>query len=262
MKEESSSGCSCIKPRMEHASFPPHERCFLHNRGRAVELPHARFARQKHVKTEGRGLQMGQMERIVFWCFLALTVFFGSTFYSVIENVREEVKANAALLEKPRIEASVYPGVPAALRDQWNTAMGEAQADGKLWMTLRVVNRGGSDASGVTARFAIAAPVEGVYAYGADGKAIDSDAASGGKAGAPVEVKLEDLPAEKAALVFVAVSPDGFGAAPYSPETRLRWTEAAPHHWREVEVTGRSGGGGEEGVLAHLYSLGAPLAQS
>jgi hypothetical protein len=202
------------------------------------------------------------MERIVFWCFLALTIFFGSTFYSVIENVREDVKANAALLEKPRIEASVYPGVPAALRDRWTAAMGKAQPDGKLWMTLRVVNRGDSNASGVTARFALAAPVQGVYAYGPDGKAIESDPASGGKSGAPVEVKLDDLPAGKAALVFVAVGPDGFGAAPYSPETRLRWAEAAPHYWREVEITARGGGFGKEGVLAHLYGLGAPLAQS
>ena len=206
---------------------------------------------------------MSMIERIIFWGFMALTVFFGSTFYSVIEDMREETRINSALLEQPRIEASIYPGVPAALREQWNAARGEGNdGPGTLWMTLRVVNRGGAEASDVTARLAIAAPVNGVFAYGADGEAIDSAAASGGKAGAPVEVRLDALPADKAALIFVAVSPDGFGMAPYSPEARRRWAEASPHHWREVEITGRSGEFGQAGVLAHLYGLGAPLAQS
>ena len=205
---------------------------------------------------------MNQLERIIFWSFLALAVFFGSTFYSVVENLREDVGRNAALLEQPRIEAAFYPGVPVALREQWSAAVGQAgDAEGKLWMTLRVANRGGAEASAMTARLALAAPVTAVYAYGADGEAIDAGAASGGDAGSPVEVSLDAVRAGQAALVFVAVSPDGFGAAPYAPEARLRWAEAAPHHWREVEITGRSGEFGDEGVLARLYGLGAPLAQ-
>jgi hypothetical protein len=205
---------------------------------------------------------MNLMERIVFWSFLALTVFFGSTFYSVIENVREDVERNSALIDEARIEAAVYPGVPAALREQWSAAVGENEGDGKLWMTLRVANRGDADASAVVARLAIAAPVNGVFAYGADGEAIEPAAVAGGKAGSPVEVRLDALPADRTALVFVAVSPDGFGMAPYSADARLRWAEASPHHWREVEITGRSGEFGQESVLAHLYGLGAPLAQS
>ena len=205
---------------------------------------------------------MNQLERILFWSFLALTVFFGSTFYSVIENLREDVRRNAETLEQPQIDAAVYPGVPVALREQWSAAVGEAgEAGDKLWMTLRVANRGSAEASDVTARLALAAPVTAIYAYGADGEAIDAGSASGGDAGSPVEVSLDAMPAGQAALVFVAVRPDGFGPAPYAPDARLRWAEAAPHHWREVEITGRSGEFGDEGVLAHLYGLGAPLAQ-
>ena len=108
---------------------------------------------------------MSMIERIIFWGFMALTVFFGSTFYSVVEDLREEARSNAALLDQPRIEASVYPGVPAALREQWRAATGEGNgADGKLWMTLRVVNRGDADVSGAMARLAIGAPVNGVFA--------------------------------------------------------------------------------------------------
>lgn len=205
---------------------------------------------------------MSMIERIVFWSFFALAAFFGGAFYDVVENLREDVGRNTALLERPRIEASVYPGVPVALREQWSAAVGERNdAEGKLWMTFRVANRGGAEASAVTARLALAAPVAGVFAYGADGEAIEADAVSGGDAGSPVEVRFDSLPADEAALVFVAMTPDGFGLAPYAADARLRWADAAPHHWREVEVTGRSSEFGQEGVLAHLYGLGAPLSQ-
>lgn len=210
---------------------------------------------------------MSLVERIIFWGFLALALLFGSAFYDVTEDLRMAVERNAAQLEEPRIEASVYPGVPAALREQWMAAVGESgEDDERLWMTLRVANRGASEATGVTARLAIATPVDSVYAYGANAETFENRGGkpvleSNGEAGAPVEVRFDDLPAEKAALVFVAVRPDGFGAPPYAPAARLRWAEASPHHWREVEVTGRATEFGEEEVLARVYGLGAPLTQ-
>lgn len=210
---------------------------------------------------------MGALERIVFWSLAALAVIFGSATYDILEQLRRTTERHATLLERPDIEAAVFPGVPAALRDEWMTAVGpRAKGPQPLWLTMRVANAGG-EASAVTARLALLSPVLGVFAYGPNGETFTNEGGrpllqSDGDAGAPVEVKFRELPTNKAALIFVAVRPDGFGAPPYDPEARARWTSVAPRHWREAEVRGRAGGTGEEGVLARLYGLGAPLLHS
>src|SRR5690606_4786980 len=126
------------------------------------------------------------------------------------------------------------------------------------------VNHGAAEASGVTARLAATGPVVGVFAFGPNGETFGNQGGkpvlvSAGEGGAPVEVGFDALPAGRAALVFVAVRPDGFGPPPYAPEARLRWAEAMPHHWREIEITGRIDEFGARSALDRLYGLGSPL---
>ena len=91
------------------------------------------------------------LPRVLVWIGAMALVIFVFVIYSSVRILKTTVQGHTATLDKPVLETAVFPGVPAAFADPWNTAThGTAlTSQDYLWLTLHIANIGQSHVRGI-----------------------------------------------------------------------------------------------------------------
>src|SRR5918996_593692 len=89
---------------------------------------------------------MRPFERTMVWIGLIAVAIFALVINGRVSSVSSTVQEHTAQLEKPMLDAAVFPGVPAALADRWDhtTAGMNLKPEHHLWLTMHITNTGQS----------------------------------------------------------------------------------------------------------------------
>jgi hypothetical protein len=93
------------------------------------------------------------LPRVLVWVGATALVIFVFVIYSSVRILKTTVQGHTAALAKPVLETAIFPGVPAAFAESWNTAThGTAlTSQDYLWLTLHIANIGQSHVRGISA---------------------------------------------------------------------------------------------------------------
>jgi hypothetical protein len=201
---------------------------------------------------------LAKLERVALWGIVIFMSLVGIYCWEHIDRVKAAVAVNAELLHAPKLQASVYPGVPTPLRESWKEAAPNAEGapESGRWLTVRIANAGVGDAAKLTVRLEAAAPIAELRARTADGQTIGAlnesiKVAEGGEGQSSVTIEFPELAPKQADLLFVALAPGG-GA----PDA---WAADAPQHWRELVVSAAPDAYSDDVVTLRRFGL-APAA--
>lgn len=212
---------------------------------------------------------MNNLERAFVWLLLVGVGIFSIVNYASIDSVQETAKANSTKLERPVLNAEIYPGVHVAFAEAWKKAMGEAETSifpMNLWLTMQVSNVGYHTAEELTASLSLAAAIREVYAYTARGDTFEEqyggpEITAGGKDQKMVEVEFPELKEGQSHLLFVALAPTELGEIPYDRAVREKWYDDYRRYWTELKVTASSEAFGD-GIESTIREYGLATGQA
>jgi hypothetical protein len=174
--------------------------------------------------------------------------------YGSVRTLQTTVQGHTATLNKPVLAAAVFPGVPAAFTDRWNTAtQGTALTpQDHLWLTLHITNMGQSQVRGIAADLVLLPAISAIY---------PGSGASSGTPAVPAEnmgqtqarFTFLSLAPGNAHTVFIALRPDGMAGPPYEATAQRQWVAQHRAYWKQFTVTA------EEHTTFVQYGFASPL---
>src|SRR4030095_10140692 len=110
---------------------------------------------------------MHTVERTVLWVGVIALAIFALVLNGRVSNLKRTVQSHAALREKPGLNATVLPGVPAALAARWTkaTAGKNLQPQDDLWLTLQIANTGQRSVRDLAAELTLLPAITAIYPY-------------------------------------------------------------------------------------------------
>jgi hypothetical protein len=181
---------------------------------------------------------MHTAERFVLWSGLIALVIFALVINGRVSNVNTVVQGHASMLNKPVVEAVVFPGVPATFAERWDnaTAGKNLTPQDHLWLTIQLTNAGQSYVGELAAELSLVPTISAVYPYSAASwnapKVVE-----GGQDKTQVKITFPGLAQGDAHTVFLAVRPEQFGEPPYEPQDKLQWVDRYRLYWKTLSVT-------------------------
>ena len=105
------------------------------------------------------------LPRVLVWVGAMALVIFVFVIYSSVRILKTTGQGHTATLDKPVLETAVFPGVPAAFAESWNTAThGTAlTSQDYLWLTLHIANIGQSHVRGISADLMLLPAISALY---------------------------------------------------------------------------------------------------
>lgn len=196
---------------------------------------------------------MSTLQRVLVSVGAIALVTFVFVINSSVSTLKTAVQGHTATLAKPVIEAAVFPGVPTAFSERWNTAThGIALApQDYLWLTLHLTNGGQSQARGIAADLVLLPAISAIY----PGETLVGPPAvfteSTGQTRATFSFL--SLAPGNAHTVFIALRPDGIPGPPYEPPAQRQWMVQYRAYWEQFTVTA-----GEHTTFVQ-YGFASPL---
>jgi hypothetical protein len=155
-----------------------------------------------------------------------------------VRTLKTTVQEHTATLNKPVLAAEVFPGVPAAFTDRWNTAtQGKALTpQDHLWLTLHITNMGQSQVGGIAADLVLVPAISAIYP--GSGASVGTPAALAESIGqTQAKFTFLSLAPGNAHTVFIALRPDGLEGPPYEVQAQRQWVAQHRAYWEQFTVT-------------------------
>ena len=181
---------------------------------------------------------MWKFQRVLVWVGAMALVIFVFVIYSSVQTLKTTVQGHTAALDKPVLEAAVFPGVPAAFVERWNTATHgtDLTSQDHLWLTLHISNVGQSQVRGIAADLRLLPAISAIYPGSEAFVGIPAVVAeSTGQTRATFA--LLSLAPGNAHTVFIALRPDGLDGPPYEAPVQRQWVAQHRAYWEHFTVT-------------------------
>jgi hypothetical protein len=181
---------------------------------------------------------MRTTERTLLWGGLIVLAIFALVINARVSDVKAVTQAHATRLDKPVVEATIFPGVPTAFAERWTKATEgkNVQPQDHLWLTMQLTNTGQSYVEDLTAELALLPTISAIYPY-SDSSWNAPKVLADGKDKAPVKITFPGLSQGTAHTAFFAVRPENFGEPPYEPQDKLQWADHYRFYWKTLTVT-------------------------
>jgi hypothetical protein len=108
---------------------------------------------------------MSALQRVLVSVGAMALVVFVSMINASVGTLKTTVQGHTATLDKPVLEAAVFPGVPAAFVYSWTKAT-QATApapEDYLWLTLHLTHSGQSQVRGIAADLVLLPTINAIY---------------------------------------------------------------------------------------------------
>jgi hypothetical protein len=196
---------------------------------------------------------MSMLQRVLVSVGAIALVTFVFVLNGSVSTLKTTVQGHTATLDKPVLEAAVFPGVPAAFSERWNTAThGTALApQDYLWLTLHLTNIGQSQVRGISADLVLLPAISAIY----PGETLVGTPAVVAESMGQTRATLSflSLAPGNAHTVFIALRPDGIAGPPYEAPAQRQWVAQHRAYWEHFTVTA-----GEHTTFVQ-YGFASPL---
>lgn len=181
---------------------------------------------------------MHTAERTILWGGLIALAIFALVINGRVNDVKTVVQDHAVAINKPVVDAAVFPGVPAAFTERWTKATEgkEVKSEDYFWLTVQLTNTGQSYVEEFAAELSLLPTVSAVYPY-SDSSWNAPKVMEGEADKAPVKITFPGLSQGAAHTVFLAVRPENFGQPPYEAQDKLQWADHHRLYWKTLTVT-------------------------
>ena len=180
---------------------------------------------------------MSMLQRLFVWIGAIALVIFVFVINSAVQTLQTTVQGHSAILDKPVLEAAVFPGVPAAFVDRWHKAMHRTDLAPQehLWLTLHVTNSGPSQVRGITANLVLLPAISAIYPGSETLVGLPAVVDETGQTRATFSFL--SLAPGNAHTVFIALRPDGLAGPPYEAPAQRQWVAQHRAYWQHFTVT-------------------------
>lgn len=197
---------------------------------------------------------MSVFQRALPWIGVVALVIFVLVLHGAVRTLKTTVQGHTATLNKPALEAAVFPGVPAAFRDRWHKATRgtDRTPQDYLWLTLHITNVGQSQARDIAADLVLLPAISALYPgseafVGAPAVVAESTGHTRAK------FTFLSLAPGNAHTVFIALQPEDMQGPPYEVHAQRQWVAQHRAYWEQFTVTA-----GEHTTFVQ-YGFASPL---
>lgn len=181
---------------------------------------------------------MRAFERAILWIGVIALAITTLVINGRVGNLKTTVQDHTATLDKPVLDAAVFPGVPAAFSERWNkaTAGKNLTPQDHLWLTVQITNAGQTSVEALAAELSLLPAISAVYPY-SEGAWSVSKVAEGGQGMTWVKIIFPSLSQGDAHTVFIALRPEDFDGPPYEAQDKRQWTDQHRLYWKTLTIT-------------------------
>lgn len=193
---------------------------------------------------------MRPVERTILWCGVIALAIFALVLNGRVNDLQATTQDHTAALNKPRLEAAVFPGVPAAFTERWSKATTgkEIPPQDHLWLTIQLTNAGQSFVREPVVKLSLVPAISAIYPY-SEWSWNTPQVTEGGQGKTQVQVAFPSLSQSDSHTVFIAMQPEGFDGPPYDAQDKRQWADNYRLYWKTLTVTA------EEGMTQTQYGL-------
>jgi hypothetical protein len=197
---------------------------------------------------------MWKLQRVLVWVGAMALVIFVFVIYSSVRTLQATVQGHTLTLDKPVLEAAVFPGVPAAFVERWNKAThGTAlTSQDHLWLTLHITNIGQRQVRGIAADLVLLPGISAIYP-GSEAFVGTPAVVAESTGQTRATFTLLSLAPGNAHMVFIALRPEGLAGPPYEAPAQRQWVAQHRAYWEHFTVTA------EEHTKFVQYGFAVPL---
>jgi hypothetical protein len=208
----------------------------------------------EHSAASRRRDPMFTWQRVALWVGAIALVSFVLVLYGSVRTLQTTVQGHTAILDKPVLEAAVFPGVPAAFSDRWNTATRRTDLTPQdhLWLTLQITNIGQSQVRDIAADLVLPPAISALYP-GSESLWRTPPVIAEHKGQTRAKFAFLSLAPGNAHTVFVALRPPDMHGPPYEAQAQRQWVEQYRAYWEQFTVTA-----GEKTTVVQ-YGFASPL---
>jgi len=180
---------------------------------------------------------MPTLQRTLVWVGALALVIFVFVIHGSVSTLKTTVQGHSATLDKPVIEATVFPGVPAAFSERLHKALQgtDLTPQDHLWLTLHITNSGQSQVRDIAADLALLPAISAIY----PGETLVGNPTivtqSTGQTRATFTFL--SLAPGNVHTVFIALRPDGMAGPPYEATAQRQWVAQHRAYWEHFIVT-------------------------
>ena len=181
---------------------------------------------------------MSTLPRVLVWVGAMALVIFVFVIHSSVRTLKTAVQEHTATLDKPVLEATVFPGVPVAFVERWNKATHgtDLTSQDHLWLTLHITNIGQSHVRGIAADLMLLPAVSALYP-GSEAFVGTAAVVAQSTGQTRVTFALLSLAPGNTHTVFIALRPDGLEGPPYEASAQRQWVAQHRAYWEHFTVT-------------------------
>jgi hypothetical protein len=200
---------------------------------------------------------MSTFQRVLVWvgatAAMAL-VSFVLVINSSVRTLKTTVQEHTATLDKPMLEAAVFPGVPAAFADRWNKATHgtDLTPQDHLWLTLHITNIGQRQVRSIAADLVLLPAISAIYP-GSEAFVGTPAVVAESTGQTRATFTFLSLAPGNAHTVFIALRPDDMAGPPYEAPAQRQWVAQHLAYLEQFTVTA------EEHTTFVQYGFAAPL---
>jgi len=181
---------------------------------------------------------MSTWQRVLVWGGALALVIFVFVINGAVSTLKTTVQRHTVTLNKPVLEAAVFPGVPAAFAERWNKATRSTalMPQEHLWLTLSITNIGQSQARSIAADLVLLPTISTIYPGGevfVGTPAVVAESTGQTRA----TFNFLSLAPGNAHTVFIALRPDGMTGPPYEVSAQRQWVAQHRAYWEHFTVT-------------------------
>jgi hypothetical protein len=178
------------------------------------------------------------LPRALVWVGAMALVIFVFVIYSSVRILKTTVQGHTATLDKPVLETAIFPGVPAAFAESWNTATHSTALTSQdyLWLTLHIANIGQSHVRGISADLMLLPAISALYP-GSEAFVGTAAVVAQSTGQARVTFALLSLAPGDTHTIFIALRPDGLDGPPYEAPVQHQWVAQHRAYWEHFTVT-------------------------
>ena len=198
---------------------------------------------------------MSTLQRVLVWVGALALVIFVFVINGAVSTLKTTVQKHTVTLAKPVLEVAVFPGVPAAFADRWNTAtQGTARTlQDDLWLTLHIATVGQSQARGIATNLVLLPAIRAIYP-GREAFVGTPAVVAESTGQTRATFSFLSLAPGNAHTVFIALRPDGMAGPPYGVSAQRQWVAQHRAYWEHFTVTV------EKQTVSAQYGSAAPLS--
>jgi hypothetical protein len=180
---------------------------------------------------------MSTLQRALVWVGALALVIFVFVINGSVSSLKTTVQGHTATLDKPVIEAAVFPGVPAAFSERLNKALQgtDLTPQDHLWLTLHITNSGQSQVRDIAADLMLLPAISAIY----PGETLVGNPAVVAQSTGQTRATFTflSLAPGNVHTVFIALRPDGMAGPPYEATAQRQWVAQHRAYWEHFIVT-------------------------